>query len=103
MKVTRVEMRDIVPSAGVQQAMEQQMTAEQEKRAAILRSEGRGAAQRSARSRGGLVLDAKAQKGRCCWRQAQSKQQEVLAEAKAKAGLVMADALQANQPLKRCV
>ena len=39
-KVTRVEMRDIVPSAGVQQAMEQQMTAEREKRAAILRSEG---------------------------------------------------------------
>ena len=39
-KVTRVEMRDILPSAGVQQAMEQQMTAEREKRASILRSEG---------------------------------------------------------------
>ena len=39
-KVTRVELRDIQPSRGVQQAMEQQMTAEREKRAAILRSEG---------------------------------------------------------------
>ena len=39
-KVTRVELRDIRPSARVQDAMEQQMTAEREKRAAILRSEG---------------------------------------------------------------
>jgi len=40
-KDTRVEMRDIVPSAGVQQAMEQQMKAEREQRAAALRSEGK--------------------------------------------------------------
>lgn len=98
-KVTRVEMRDIVPSAGVQQAMEQQMTAEREKRAAILRSEGEKEAQlNEARGRAeALVLDAKAQKEALLLEaEAQSKQQEVLAEAKAKAGLVMADALQAN-------
>ncbi|MFM7394941.1 MAG: SPFH domain-containing protein [Cyanobium sp.] len=35
MKVTRVELRDIQPSQGVQQAMEKQMTAEREKRASI--------------------------------------------------------------------
>ena len=39
-KVKRVEMRDIIPSKGVKEAMEAQMTAEREKRAAILRSEG---------------------------------------------------------------
>ena len=98
-KVTRVEMRDIVPSAGVQQAMEQQMTAEREKRAAILRSEGEKEAQlNEACGRAeALVLDAKAQKEALLLEaEAQSNQQEVLAEAKAKAGLVMADALKAN-------
>jgi regulator of protease activity HflC (stomatin/prohibitin superfamily) len=61
-KVTRVELRDIQPTAGVQQAMEQQMTAEREKRAAILRSEGERESQvNAARGRAeALVLDAKA-------------------------------------------
>jgi regulator of protease activity HflC (stomatin/prohibitin superfamily) len=61
-KVTRVELRDIQPSRGVQQAMEQQMTAEREKRAAILRSEGEKESQlNAARGRAeALVLDAKA-------------------------------------------
>jgi regulator of protease activity HflC (stomatin/prohibitin superfamily) len=61
-KVTRVELRDIQPSRGVQQAMEQQMTAEREKRAAILRSEGERESQlNAARGRAeALVLDAKA-------------------------------------------
>ncbi|MGC6483085.1 MAG: SPFH domain-containing protein [Synechococcus sp.] len=98
-KVTRVEMRDIVPSVGVQRAMEQQMTAEREKRASILRSEGDKEAQlNEARGRAeALVLDAQAQKEALLLEaEAQSKQQEVLAEAKAKAALVMADALQAN-------
>jgi regulator of protease activity HflC (stomatin/prohibitin superfamily) len=39
-KVTRVELRDIVPSKAVQESMELQMTAERRKRAAILTSEG---------------------------------------------------------------
>ena len=98
-KVTRVEMRDIVPSAGVQQAMEQQMTAEREKRAAILRSEGEKEAQlNEARGRAeALVLDAKAQKEALLLEaEAQSKQQEVLAEAKAKSALLMAEALDTN-------
>ena len=62
-KVTRVELRDIQPSRGVQQAMEQQMTAEREKRAAILRSEGERDSQvNAARGRAeALVLDAEAQ------------------------------------------
>ena len=40
MRVTRVELKDIIPPHDVQQAMEKQMQAEREKRAAILRAEG---------------------------------------------------------------
>ncbi|MDJ0706614.1 MAG: SPFH domain-containing protein [Leptolyngbyaceae cyanobacterium MO_188.B28] len=39
-KVTRVELRDIVPSKAVQDSMELQMAAERRKRASILTSEG---------------------------------------------------------------
>ncbi|MCS6960157.1 MAG: stomatin-like protein [Pseudanabaenaceae cyanobacterium SKYGB_i_bin29] len=39
-KVTRVELRDILPARAVQDSMELQMTAERKKRAAILTSEG---------------------------------------------------------------
>ncbi|MGF1481897.1 MAG: SPFH domain-containing protein [Cyanophyceae cyanobacterium] len=39
-KVTRVELRDIMPSKAVQDSMELQMAAERRKRAAILTSEG---------------------------------------------------------------
>lgn len=43
-KVTRYEVRDISPPDSVLQAMEQQMRAEREKRAAVLQSEGERAA-----------------------------------------------------------
>jgi len=87
-KVTRVELRDIQPSRGVQQAMEQQMTAEREKRAAILRSEGERDSQvNAARGRAeALLLDA----------EAQSKQQTLLAQARADAASRLAEAMQAN-------
>ncbi|AFZ12775.1 SPFH domain, Band 7 family protein [Crinalium epipsammum PCC 9333] len=39
-KVTRVELRDLIPSKAVQESMELQMAAERKKRAAILNSEG---------------------------------------------------------------
>jgi len=39
-RVTRVELKDIIPPHEVQQAMEKQMQAEREKRAAVLRAEG---------------------------------------------------------------
>jgi regulator of protease activity HflC (stomatin/prohibitin superfamily) len=39
-KVTRVELRDVLPAKAVQESMELQMTAERKKRAAILTSEG---------------------------------------------------------------
>ncbi len=87
-KVTRVELRDIQPSRGVQQAMEQQMTAEREKRAALLRSEGERDSQvNAAPGRAeALLLDA----------EAQAKQQTLLAQARADAASRLAEAMQAN-------
>jgi regulator of protease activity HflC (stomatin/prohibitin superfamily) len=63
-KVTRVELRDIVPSKAVQDSMELQMAAERKKRAAILTSEGeRESAVNSAKGRAeSAVLDAEARK-----------------------------------------
>ena len=98
-KVTRVELRDIHPSPGVQQAMEQQMTAEREKRAAILRSEGEKESQlNAARGRAeALVLDAKAkQEALVLEAQAQAQQQGLLAQARADAAIRLAEAMQAN-------
>ncbi len=98
-KVTRVEMRDIRPSARVQDAMEQQMTAEREKRAAILRSEGEREAQvNAAKGRAeALVLDARAkQEALLLEAEAQSKQQVLLANARADAARQLAEVIQAN-------
>ena len=39
-KVTRVELKNIIPSAAIQEAMEKQMKAERERREAILKAEG---------------------------------------------------------------
>lgn len=39
-KVNRVELQDVIPPADIQQAMEKQMKAERERRAAILEAEG---------------------------------------------------------------
>lgn len=63
-KVTRVELRDIVPSKAVQESMELQMAAERKKRAAILTSEGeREASVNTARGKAeSAVLDAEARK-----------------------------------------
>jgi regulator of protease activity HflC (stomatin/prohibitin superfamily) len=98
-KVTRVELRDIHPSPGVQQAMEQQMTAEREKRAAILRSEGEKESQvNAARGRAeALVLDAKAkQEALLLEAEAQAQQQRLLAKARAEAAAELAAAIEAN-------
>ena len=98
-KVTRVEMRDIKPTKGVQQAMEQQMTAEREKRAAVLRSEGERESQvNAARGRAeALVLDAKAkQEALLLEADAQAKQQLLLAQARAAAAKELATVIEAH-------
>ena len=99
-KVTRVELRDILPSAGVVDAMETQMTAERRKRATILDSEGeQEAAINVARGRAeALVLDAEARsRAVVIDAEATAQQQKLLAEARAQAAATLAEVLQ-QQP-----
>lgn len=91
-KVTRVELRDIVPSKAVQESMELQMSAERRRRAAILNSEGeREAAVNSARGRAeAQILEA------------ESNQKAVVlqAEAEQKTIVLKAQAIRQEQVLK---
>ncbi len=91
-KVTRVELRDIIPSKAVQESMELQMSAERRKRAAILTSEGeRESAVNSARGKAeAQVLDA----------EAQQKATILRAEAEQKAAILRAQAARQEQVLK---
>ncbi|MBD2090423.1 SPFH/Band 7/PHB domain protein [Microcoleus sp. FACHB-1515] len=103
-KVTRVELRDIIPSKAVQESMELQMSAERRKRAAILNSEGeREAAINSARGgaearvleaearQKAAILDAEAQQKAIVLRAQAERQQQVLkAQATAEAMQVIA-------------
>ena len=99
-KVKRVEMRDIIPSKGVKEAMEAQMTAEREKRAEILRSEGnKEAVLNNARAQAeSLVLNAKAkQEAVVLAADADAKKQQMLANANAEAALSIAKAIGENK------
>ncbi len=91
-KVTRVELRDIMPSKAVQDSMELQMSAERKKRAAILTSEGeRESAVNSARGKAeAQVLDAEASQKAAVMR----------AEADQKAIVLRAQAVRQEQVLK---
>ncbi|MFB2970112.1 SPFH domain-containing protein [Aerosakkonema sp. BLCC-F183] len=80
-KVTRVELREIVPSKTVQGAMELQMSAERKKQAAILTSEG---------EREAVVNAARGE----------AEAQLIEAEARQKAAILSAEAQQKEQILK---
>ena len=98
-KVTRVELRDIMPSKAVQDSMELQMAAERKKRAAILTSEGErdsaiNSAQGKAESR---ILEAEAQKKAEILRAAAERQQQILkAEAIARAIDILTEKLKTD-------
>lgn len=81
-KVTRVALRDIIPAKAVQDAMELQMSAERQKRAAILKSEGeREAAVNSAKGKAeAAVLDAEARK-KAAILDAEAQQQAIVLKA----------------------
>ena len=91
-KVTRVELRDLIPSKAVQESMELQMSAERRKRASILTSEGeRESAVNSARGKAeAQVLDA----------EARQKAAILDAEAQQKAIILKAQAERQEQVLK---
>ncbi|MBE9177383.1 SPFH/Band 7/PHB domain protein [Oculatella sp. LEGE 06141] len=109
-KVTRVELRDIVPSKAVQDSMELQMSAERRKRAAILTSEGeRESAVNSARGSAearvldaearqkSAILDAEAQQKSIVLRAQAERQEQVLkAQATAEALQVIANTLRTD-------
>ncbi|NJM73410.1 MAG: SPFH/Band 7/PHB domain protein [Scytonema sp. RU_4_4] len=109
-KVTRVELRDIIPSQAVRESMELQMSAERRKRAAILTSEGdRESAVNSARGKADAqVLDAEArqkavilqaeaeQKAIVLKAQAERQQQILKAQAIAESADIIAQKIQTN-------
>ncbi|OUL32696.1 paraslipin [Nostoc sp. T09] len=83
-KVTRVELRDIIPSKAVQESMELQMSAERRKRASILTSEGdRESAVNSARGKADAqILDAEARQ-KAVILQAEAEQKAIVLRAQA--------------------
>lgn len=113
-KVTRVELRDIVPSKAVQESMELQMAAERKKRAAILTSEGEresaiNSAQGKAQARvldaealkKAAILEAEAQQQAIILKSEGERQQQILkASATAQAMQIVAENLK-KDPLAR--
>ncbi len=85
-KVLRYEVKDIVPPVSVKVAMEAQMTAEREKRAAIARSEGERQAtiNRAEGDRQDAILRSEGEKQRKI-NEAQGEAQQILAIAEATA------------------
>ncbi len=83
-KVTRVELRDLIPSQAVQESMDLQMSAERRKRASILTSEGdRESAVNSARGKADAqVLDAEARQ-KAVILQAEAEQKAIVLRAQA--------------------
>ena len=110
-KVTRVELRDIMPSKAVQDSMELQMAAERRKRAAVLTSEGeRESAVNSAKGQAesevlaaesgkkAVILDAEAQQKAIVLKAQAFRQEAVLkAQATSEAMAIIADKLR-NDP-----
>lgn len=80
-KVNRVELKNIIPPAAIQDAMEKQMKAERERREAILRAEGEKRA---------AILEAEGEKESAILRADAKKQQQILeAEGEAEAILTV--------------
>ena len=109
-KVTRVELRDIMPSKAVQDSMELQMAAERQKRANILTSEGHrdsaiNSAQGDAQARllqaeaakKAAILDAEAEQQAIILKAQGERQEQILkAEATAEAMKIVMDKLQSD-------
>jgi regulator of protease activity HflC (stomatin/prohibitin superfamily) len=105
-KVTRVELRDIVPARAVLDAMEMQMSAERKKRAAILTSEGeREAAINSARGQAeAQILNAEAKQRSVLLAAEADRQQQILrAQGIAASTKALSDCLQENAEAHKAV
>ncbi len=105
-KVTRVELRDLIPAKAVMDAMELQMSAERKKRAAILNSEGeRESAVNAAKGRAdALLLDAEAQqKSVLLGAEAERQQQILKAQGIAASAGIIGKQLEENPEAKRSI
>jgi regulator of protease activity HflC (stomatin/prohibitin superfamily) len=116
-KVTRVELRDLIPSKAVQESMDLQMSAERRKRASILTSEGeREAAINSARGEAeaqvldaearqkASILDAEAQQKAIVLKAQAERQQQVLkAQATAEALQIITKTLKADPNAREAI
>lgn len=90
-KVTRVELKNIIPPAAIQDAMEKQMKAERERRESILIAEGqkRSAILVSEGKKESAILDAEGEKEAAILR-AEAKKEAVIREAEGEAEAIFA-------------
>lgn len=90
-KVNRVELKNIIPPAAIQDAMEKQMKAEREKREAVLRSQGEkeSAILVAEGKKAAAILDAEAEKQAAILR-AEAKKEATIREAEGQAKAILA-------------
>ncbi|MDC7287301.1 SPFH/Band 7/PHB domain protein [Blautia schinkii] len=89
-KVNRVELKNIIPPAAIQDAMEKQMKAERERRESILRAEGekRSTVLVAEGKKQSVILDAEAEKQAAILR-AEAQKERMIREAEGQAAAVL--------------
>ena len=89
-KVNRVELKNIIPPAAIQEAMEKQMKAERERREAILRAEGekKSTILVAEGKKESEILDAEAEKQATMLR-AEAEKEKMIREAEGKAEAIL--------------
>ena len=89
-KVNRVELKNIIPPAAIQDAMEKQMKAERERREAILRAEGekKSTILVAEGNKASAILDAEAEKQAAILR-AEAKKEATIREAEGQAEAIL--------------
>ena len=89
-KINRVELKNIIPPAGIQDAMEKQMKAERERREAILRAEGekKSTVLVAEGQKESAILEAQAEKEAAILR-AEAKKEKMIREAEGQAEAIL--------------